>query len=136
MTSWNDCGEKRGECGTIGGWNRHEPSGTSAIFSLSSASVMQFQIALERVLNLIARIEMEFVAVLAPARDEGERLVVEPDLVRALSRFCEIFHDPAEIDVRHREHGAIADDGERVGLRNNWIHDRYPMLSSGLSLEA
>src|SRR5215510_2534758 len=66
-------------------------------------SIMEVEIATKRILNLIARVDVEFAAIFAAARDECHGVGRQPQLVRSLARLREVPHDALKIDIRHLE---------------------------------
>src|SRR5262245_56863988 len=79
-------------------------------------SIMEVEIATKRILNLIARVDVEFAAIFAAARDERHGVGRQPELLRPLACFCEVPHDALKLNIRHlqRWNGEQHDDAPFV----------------------
>src|SRR5690606_18138973 len=64
-------------------------------------AIVQVQVAFERILNLVAGIDVKFATVFTASSDKGQRIFVKPQLVCALAGFCQVPHDLFKIDVGH-----------------------------------
>src|SRR5688572_7648873 len=101
--------------------------------------IVEVEIALQRILNLVARVDMKFAAVFASARDERHGVAGQPQLLRPLVCLRQLPHDAFEIDIRHLErwngeqHGApfIPEIGPPACRHGAFLSRDCPWLPTG-----
>ena len=72
---------------------------------------MQVQVAFDRILNLVAGVDVEFAAIFAATRNECHGVGRQPQLLRALARLGQIPHDAFKIHIGHLKRGNIEQHG-------------------------